>query len=251
MNRGDLVSRVGAELFARASEHAWATAERTGRGGREEYWRRRAMEDDELFGVRSDLAAAVWYAPESPKERVQLAMDLYREMPCSQLLNLEWYYPDLDEGARELLWGEVRQIISHDDDRLADPMLYELWCGVFEDAVVVRDVWPALARPDDLTSRGIERLLGISGPVPWVLKSILYEQLIGDRRWHEAIDLAIYCSVFDLHGDVAPDAALAMCARLDLPPEAEGVEYLRQRLLEMRRLGVTRNVWRRGEVPSE
>ena len=98
-----------------------------------------------------------------------------------------------------------------------------------------------------LSTRGLERLLSVSGPVPWDLKPEVYDRLMDDVRWHEWIDISIYRSAFDFRGKVDPVAALAIHARLELPADTQGVEVLRERLAEMKLLGITN--WRRGGLP--
>ena len=111
-------------------------------------------------------------------------MELYREMPCYAIpfeigLNRDELVSRAD---KDFLGDEYRRLICEDDDRLADPVCYWLWCHDFEDAEAVSDLWARLSAPGALTTRGQERLLGMSGTVPWDLKAALYERLIADSK---------------------------------------------------------------------
>ena len=157
----------------------------------------------------------------------------------------------MSRADKDFLWDEYRRLICEDDDRLADPVCYWLWCHDFEDAEAVGALWGKLSAPGVLTTRGQERLLGMSGPVPWDLKAALYERLIADSRWHEWIHGSIFCGAFEFLGQVDPTAAQQVRGKLesreDIPGDAELLELL-ERLVEMELLGVTN--WRTGGLPS-
>ena len=243
MNRDDLVERVGAELYARACEYAWATAAGTGTGGNAEHARRQKIheENEEAALVPCDLADVIWYGEEAPwVERVRLAMQLYREMPCyANLVYFIHSYEEHDEDTKRLLWAEYRWFLSDDDDRLADPIGYSLAVAWFEDVDTVDESRAAVAY-GELSPRGVEQLLEAAQAVSYRLKAKLYDSLIADARWHLRIYKSVLNSVYATYGDVDPAAAQGLLARLDIAADTEHLTDLSERLAEMKRRGLTR-----------
>ncbi len=94
----------------------------------------------------------------------------------------------------------------------------------------VDEAWTELALPDELSEEGLERLLDISGPVPFGLKEPFYDRLLSNKRWHQAIFVGLVRSAFDYYGDLDIAAARRILARLDVPEDAIGMEELRARL---------------------
>ncbi len=156
---------------------------------------------------------------------------LYRQMPCyGHLMYGKHHYVEWGEAARASFWRECRELVGDEDDRLADPVTYSLWCDYFEDVSTVRDAWREMTRTDCLTDRGVERVLDAAGPVPYELKAPLYEQLVPDHRWHLTIFSSLLHSAFDVYGSLEEQAARLLLARLVLPPETEGLPELKQKL---------------------
>jgi len=152
-------------------------------------------------------------------------------MPCYALLPEFWsFYTQLDSAAHSLLWTEFRSLLSDPDDRLADPVAYFMWCDFFESADTVLDAWRNLMSPEGLTDRGLERVLIMSGPVPYAQKSVLYERLLPNIRWHYFVFRSLLHSTFDLYGAVELDAAKRLLGVLELAPDTPHLELLRERL---------------------
>jgi len=152
-------------------------------------------------------------------------------MPCYSLLPEFWSsYRELDVAAQSLLWTEFRSLLSDPDDRLADPVAYSMWCDFFESADTVSDAWRNLMNPGGLTDRGLERVLIMSGPVPYAQKSALYERLLPNTRWHYFIFRSLLHSTFDLYGAVVLDDARRILDTLELAPDTLHLDVLRQRL---------------------
>ena len=153
-----LIAAVGEERFRDAQEWAWATAAGTGRS-------LRSSGDDEwpagIVDVPHDLSDLIWDKSEEPwLARLELAFELYRQMPCYATL---MYMPhkEWDDEAKGRFWDEYRSLLSDDDDRLADPVAYSLWCDYFEDPDTVEEAWLALASPGSVSDRGLERMLEV------------------------------------------------------------------------------------------
>jgi hypothetical protein len=165
----DLVARVGEERFRNACEWAMATAARTGHSrerGQDARW------PDDILNVPHELADPLWDEGDGTGfERLGLAVDLYREMPCyATLMYMRHYFADWDQTARDRFWAEYRSLLSDDDDRLAGPVAYSLWCDYFEDPASVAEAWTLIEAPDALSERGLRRALDASGPVPYDIK---------------------------------------------------------------------------------
>ena len=108
-------------------------------------------------------------------------------------------------------------------------MQYALWCGYFEDSAVVKEAWDALTG-SDTPSAALRAVLRASGPVPYELKAALYERLLPDPAWHEAIGESLLWSTVDTFGQVERAAARRVLQQLRLPPDLPGLQELRTRL---------------------
>jgi hypothetical protein len=225
----DLIARVGEERFRRACEWAWATAAGTGRSRGDD---RGAGWPNDIPDVPHDLSDPIWEGgEESWIERVALAFELYREMPCyATLMYMRHSFFEWDEVARQRFWDEYRSLLSDDDDRLADPISYSLWCDYFEDPASVEEAWTAVASPGAVSERGLERLLDVSGPVPYELKAPVYERLVGSTHWHPFIFRSLLYSAFDFYGQIDAKTARQLLGRLSLPEPTEGLDELREKL---------------------
>jgi hypothetical protein len=226
----DLITAVGEDRFRRACDWAWATAAGTGRP-REPEDDHEAPEDVDY--VPHDLEDLIWWQGEaSSLARIDLAFELYRAMPgYGNLMYVRHHFFEWDDHAKKRFWDEYRTLLSDDDDRLADPVAYSLWCDYFEDSRTVEEAWEALATPGALSEPGMERLLRVSGPVPYGLKAPLYERLLPNARWHPFIFRSLFGSAFDVYGKVEADAALELLVELTLPETAtEELEVLRREL---------------------
>jgi hypothetical protein len=220
----DLIEHVGEPLFEEARRWAWDTAARTATGASP--W------PNNLNDVPHELQDLIW-SQSDPMwvERVALAFELYRTMPCyANLMYIQHQHNDWDENARRLFWNEYRSLLSDLDDRLAEPVAYSLWCDYFEDPKIVEEAWQEIARPTELGERGIERLLDAAGPVPFRLKVSLYERLATDRRWHLPIFRSLLHSGFDYYGDLDVPATRDLLPRLNVPSGTPGLDDLRRRL---------------------
>jgi hypothetical protein len=229
MRLQELIDHVGEPLFEQARRWAWETAAGTGTSRdatRENQW------PADVADVPHELEDLVWSRGDAPwVDRVALAFELYREMPCyANLMYVQHHLSEWDEDATRLFWNEYRSLVSDPDGRLADPIAYSLWCDYFEDTTTVKAAWQEIARPDELSELGLERVLDVAGPVPFHLKVALYMQLVVDKRWHLPIFRSLLHSGFDVCGDLDADAARDLLARLDLPAGTEGLDDLKLKL---------------------
>ena len=229
MDLHELIARVDPDLYKRAQEYAWSTAAGTGDAGAD---RGQYEWPSDVQDLPHQLGRSIWYeAVLHWREKVKLNLDLYRQMPCYSLLPELWsFHEELDDPARSLLWTELRSLLSDPDDRLADPVGYLMWCDFFESNRTVQEAWRELMSPGGLTDRGLERLLIVSGPVPYAQKKALYDRLLPNTRWHYFIFRSLLHSTFDLYGAVDLADARRLLDTLELAPDTPHLDVLRQRL---------------------
>ena len=187
----ELIGRLATGEFERARETAWSTSAGTGRVVQ-------ASLDDEpqqqLFDVADELCEWAWELPEPELIRVQVLAEIYRRLPCSAVLFgiAVHLYQHMSSAGRSELWRQLRVYLDSEDERLADPVSYYLWCEWFEDPdrEIVEEVWRCLVegQPAD---RALRRILENSGPVPVDLKAELVSRVIPDPGWHHSIFLAL------------------------------------------------------------
>jgi hypothetical protein len=148
----ELIAGVGAERYRAACECAWRISP-----GDE--W------PDDLEDVPHYLSD-VWYDDEMPlAARLELALRVYREMPCYG--NAMYFKLRHDEFGREekrVFWATWRAALDSDDDRLAEPATYSLWVDFFEDRSTVKEAWREMTSAFDVCGdykpRVAERWLG-------------------------------------------------------------------------------------------
>jgi hypothetical protein len=213
----DLIEYVGEDRFRKASEWAWATAPGTGtaKAAADDGWPKSATM------VPHDLEELIWDDEDASwKDRVDLALALYREMPCyAILMYARHHFFEWDEPARTLFWREARKLLADRDDRLADPIAYSLWCDYFEDGDPVEEAWYEVAERDPPSERRLQRVLAVSGPVPFELKMKLYERLLPEKRWHPWIFTSLFNSAFDIYGQLDAKPARKVLVRLQVPAD--------------------------------
>ncbi len=179
---------------------------------------------DEVAGVPHELAYLIWEQGDARyDERVALAFELYRAMPSyGTLMYLTHVYLEPSDSGRQLVWEQFRELISGGDEGLAQPGRISLRCDFFEDPETVEEAWWQIIEEGRLSRRGLERVLEVSGPVPWTLKAPLYEQLIADERWHPFIFRSLRGGAFDVCGQIAAEEASVFLDQLTLAPDTEG-----------------------------
>lgn len=195
----DVAAHVGDEVFLRACAAAWETAAGTGRSRTTIEWK------DGLADVPHELSDLV-------EGDVGLTIALYRAMPCYANL---MYAADLETQPR--FWTELRTLLDDPDARLADPVLYHLWCGPFEDPARVDRAWREVT--DGTAGLRTRRLLEVSGPVPWSFKAPLLEQSARQIALNRPVLQAIEFAADEVFGQLDLDEARALLARLHVAPE--------------------------------
>lgn len=193
-----LADTVGRDRFDRACAHAFAHAEGCGT-------RRNEPEADdaaELEMVPHELSDLV-------TGDLDLAFALYRVMPCYSTLMYVGFW-----GTGPGFWDRMRALADDPDPRQADPALYWLWCGPFEDkAEVAADAWREMtASAGELRLR---RLLNASGPVPWSAKAPQLRSLAAQPEFEDAVRGALLAADTDIYGKSDRAEARRLLAELD------------------------------------
>lgn len=219
------VERVGRDQYVRACELAWRTPVGTGGPDTAPKW------PEWLAVVPHDFADAWHVTDTSLGERLDMGLRLYRAMPCyANTMPLKSFYERFGPLEREQLWNAYRSALASEHGQLAEPIAYSLWVDFFEDQQTVNDAWSQTTRRDaEPWARRVGRVLGVAGPVPWGLKAVLFEQLIGDVAWHPRIYDALKGSAFDYYGQVDPSAR-DWLERLELAPAPPDHLVVRERL---------------------
>ncbi|MEJ2885633.1 hypothetical protein [Actinomycetospora aeridis] len=212
MDLDDLARHVGEERFQRACAWTVARAPGYGRGpdGGSEH-------EDDTADVPHELSDLV-------EGDLDLALALYRVMPCYGNLMYVGHWAPRDE-----FLARIGILLDDPDPALADPASYWVWCGPFEsDEGESASAWHALRA--DAAGRRLQRLIDISGPVPWPAKAPTLVELAADARWHPALWWVVHSATADYFGRVDAPAAERLLAALGDPPPELDVVALRHRL---------------------
>jgi len=139
-----------------------------------------------------------------------------------------------DPAVARVFWDAYRRRLEAPEP--AEPVTYSLWVDWFEDHTTVEaafaevlgnDVTELQAR-DRLQEmarsplrRRTQRVLEVSGPVPWPIKHPVYRAAAALPDLHHALFRGLLGSYHDVYGDLEPRAALALLRELDLPADIE------------------------------
>jgi len=192
-----LIDLVGAEAFDDACRQAMSDPS-----------------DSIASDVPHEFSDRLWYdGIESMDERLMVAAELYRRMPCYANV-MFWRYRDFDEPTRARMWGIYREFLDDRRDAVAEPIAYSLWVDYFEDATTVDRAWREVSGPQEPRRPRLARVISSSGPVPWPLKESLYEQLAIEGGWDEPLFWGLYGSCVDVYGSLERKPALRILRRL-------------------------------------
>jgi hypothetical protein len=187
--------------------------------------------DTRDWGLTNEISGLVWGADLPDERKVALVLEVYNQLPdyslLSHLVTHQWH--SLTLPARQMFWRAARGILALDDEVRAGPLTYSLWCDFFEDGRTCEEAWSQLVQ-DSAHRTLLQRMLLVSGPVPYPLKVKLYEGLVNDPTWHYHIFRSLLHSNFDYFGSIDRKRAAAMLRSLDLPPDTENLLDLQSAL---------------------
>jgi hypothetical protein len=221
LTRNDLVALVGRDRYVEEAATARADAARPdyGRGGGAE------------LDVPHDLQEHIWWQPGSWHAKIALLFAVYDDMPAyGHLMYAKHHYEEFSTDDRAFWWNQVIARVSGADPALSQPLAYSLWCDFFEDPDTVAEAWTTLTAPN-VPVAVLKTALRAAGPVPYALKHPVYERLVIDPAWHEAILESLLYSAYDYFGQLDVADARVMLDRLVLAPSLhDQVQALRAKL---------------------
>lgn len=180
--------------------------------------------------VPHDLSGRLWFeGDESVGERLEVAAELYRRMPCYANL-MYWPYDTFDERTRARMWDVYQAFLEDPRDAVAHPIAYSLWVDFFEDPRTVDRAWREVAGPQEPRRPRLERVVSASGPVAWARKASLYEQLAAEGGWDEPLIAGLYGSCVDVYGSLDRLPALRILRRVRASTNHEVYRILEQAL---------------------
>ena len=198
MDLAHLADAVGPDVFARAQAYALARAEGCGTRGTQPDENR----DEELEQVPHTLADLV-------DGDLDLAFALYRAMPSYANLMYIGFW-----GVGPEFWVHLRALVDDPDPRQADPAIYWLWCGPFEDKPEgAGNAWREMT-----TGAGelrLRRLLSASGPVPWPAKAPILKSLAAQPEFADDVRGALRAADTDVYGKADRAEARRLLANLE------------------------------------
>ncbi|MFC0865337.1 hypothetical protein ACFHYQ_23885 [Sphaerimonospora cavernae] len=139
-----------------------------------------------------------------------------------------------------LLWDAYRRRLEAPEP--ADPITYSLWVDWFEEGTTVEiafaevlgnDVARLLIQgrfqdtADNPLLRRAQRVLEVSGPVPWPIKHPVYQACVALPALHLALFRGLLGSYHDVYGRLEPHAAYALLQQLDLSFDTKFLAQLR------------------------
>ncbi|MEU5884793.1 hypothetical protein [Spirillospora sp. NPDC047279] len=142
--------------------------------------------------------------------------------------------------ADEMFWICCRRRLEAPEP--CEPVQYRLWVDWFEHDDTVERAFAEVLGNDvswlrghdrrgrvtqDPRFRRADRVLRVTGPVPWALKLPVYQAARTSRELHPAIFQGLLTSYHDVYGKLEPAPALAVLEGLDLPPDTEHLGRLR------------------------
>jgi len=159
--------------------------------------------------------------------KLELISLFYAALPTFWLLvtGFEWHLNELNYKNLAWLWLWVRSKLEMNDPTITQPLAYFLWCTVFEDPQWVKEAWNKLVYPMP-AEKALQTILVCSGPVPFVIKKRLYDELIMNPEWHYYIYRSLYYSAFDVYGDYDQKESLKLLSKLKLDKYTEGLAEL-------------------------
>jgi hypothetical protein len=160
--------------------------------------------------VASDTSVTAWQFAEVLEFLVdedklwRAFLHIYMDAPCYSWLSMaDSHIMSEHERAEYAVWLQDR--LSGEDDALAGPVTYTLWCDHFEDPNRCAPMWSFLTA-QDLSQTALQRLLPVIGPVPYEMKRDFLWKHASNAALHPFIFQALRGSEFDIHGKLhAPE----------------------------------------------
>ena len=177
--------------------------------------------------VPHDLSNKIWDSSLSILDKMEIAFQLYEEMPCyAVLMYINHHYDNFEKDEKDFFWSKYRQYINCSNQSLSNPVEYSLWCDYFENPQIVNEAWHSMLS-EPFSDLLVQRILLASGPVPYMLKAVLFEKLIMNENWHSYIFKSISGSAFDYFGNIEKKDAKRVFDKLRISTNNEEYEKLK------------------------
>lgn len=98
------------------------------------------------FETAHDLSWIIWDLEISESEKLDIFIELYKDMPCyGYLMYLYHEFKDsFSKNTQEKVINWISQIIKSDEETYRTPILYSLWCDYLEDQDCSDYIWKEL-----------------------------------------------------------------------------------------------------------
>jgi hypothetical protein len=122
----------------------------------------------------------------------------------------------------DLLWIFCREVLERESE--LEAVGYWLWVDWFEDPVTSSSTFREMvvgasgltleSGLDQPVRRRIDRVLRLSGPVPWETKQPVFEAAVRDPHLHDALRVAISAAKQDVYGQLNISAAARLLSQI-------------------------------------
>jgi hypothetical protein len=221
MNKQEIIQAIGTDTYS--ALQTWVSenlSEQYGMvdmpGGRQE-------------AALQQINDLIWGAPDLVDfQRVELFCQFYHDLP---VLTFPYYvaenYAALSPYARAIFWDFAREQLDQPNHGRSLALLQSITLDFSEDPACFEDAWAELTGPR-ASEMVLVKLLEFAGSVPFELKVPVYERLLSNTTWHQAICWNLVSSLeFDEAGSAQ---VLPIMERLRLPPDDKAMVQLREAL---------------------
>lgn len=180
-----------------------------------------------------EISDKVWYSDMSNLEKINLGFHLFETFPSYFHFLVPFYHSIRNkeivaQNEQEVIWAHFMSYLAS-DDYYADPVGYVLWVEFFEDETTVTETWQGLVN-NYSNRKSLLRLLEHAGPVPFGLKSLVYESLLSDRETHQIIFKSLLFSAYDVFGKIDKSKTRKILAKLEIDTGTENYKLLMKKL---------------------
>lgn len=189
--------------------------------------------EPQTWDLLDDISDEVWYSDLSIPEKINLGFQLFEIFPSYYHFLVPFYQgirnkEIFKQDDKAVVWNNFMNYLAS-ENYYADPVSYVLWVDFFEDERTVRESWQGLV--NNYSEReSLLRLLECAGPVPFDLKSMVYESLLNDRETHTIILNSLLYSAYDAFGKIDKDGTRKILAKLKVDTRTEKYKLLMDKL---------------------
>lgn len=183
----------------------------------------RFIKDNKLQKEPHEINDFIWYENESLSTRNKLEISFkYFELKPNYWTTANWKmnYNNFNKEEKIFLWDKYRYYLLKGTKEEKEKIEYSLWVDFFEDISTCKEAWNNILTAN-YNSEIIKRILPISGPVDYKLKSELYKTIIPEKKYHNLILKSLHGSFFDVYGDIEVMKARKLLLKLDVDYDSD------------------------------